>query len=397
MLPLDSLWLFFSSILVACLICGIGLVGSGSIRFKNSVSLQFQTLFLFCFITLLWFLIGHQLAFGDSITGWIGAPFRPDASGPARNHSPVFILFQAMFASTAAAVILGSAAERGRLRFLAFFLPLWSLLVYAPVAHWIWNPRGWLAGLGAVDFAGGIVVHVSSGVTALVLSSRLGRRADYFNLRLPSDLTSVYLGTFLVLIGWTGFNGGSAFAWNDQAVNAVIATLLAGVSGALTWLAIELLYPLRRPTLLGMSYGLISALVAVTPSAGYLGPRAPVLVGICASLACFYSIHVMNKLFKRDDPLEVFTSHGVAGLLGALLTPYFADPAKLRDAGIQFESVHSLFRANLVGALVVVVYGALVSWALTATLKKWIPLRVNPKQEDAGLDLSLHGERSRNS
>lgn len=300
-----------------------------------------------------------------------------------------------MFASTAGAVILGSTAERGRFRFLSFFLPLWSLCVYAPVAHWVWNPGGWLARLGAVDFAGGIVVHITAGVTALILSSCIGRRTDYFNLRPPGDLTSVYLGTFLVLIGWTGFNGGSAFAWNDQAANAVIATVLAGVSGALTWLAIELMYPLRRPTLTGISYGLISALVAVTPSAGYLGTRAPIIIGACAAIICFYSIHVMNKLFKRDDPLEVFTSHGIAGLIGAALTPYFADPAKLNVSGIHFGSISSLFRANLFSAVVVMAYSALVSWLLIIVLKKWCPLRVSSRQEDAGLDLSLHGEKAR--
>jgi len=396
MTPLDSLWLFFSSLLVACLICGIGLIGSGAIRFKNAVSLQFQTLFAFCLITLLWFLTGHKIAFGKSCLGLFGMPYYPAEGAPSGNYSPAFILFQAMFASTSAAVILGSTAERARLRFLALFLPLWVLAVYSPVAHWIWNREGWLAGLGAVDFAGGLVVHLSAGTSALVLSSMLGRRADYFNLRAPSDLTSIYVGTFLVLIGWTGFNGGSAFAWNQQAMDAVVATVLAGMSGALAWLAVELLYPLRRPTLTGVSYGLISALVAVTPSAGYLGFRAPILIGAIASIVCFYSIHVMNKLFKRDDPLEVFTSHGVAGLLGALITPLLADPTRLRASGVQFTSAQSMFLANLLGGMIVMAYSAAISWLLVLVLKRWAPLRATARQEDIGLDLSFHGEKVRN-
>ncbi len=394
---LSEIWTLLSAILVMAMVAGLGLIGSGVIRYKNSISILFQTFLAIPIVGLLWLFVGYSLSFGsESLAGLISNP----QFSWRQYREPgelVFIIFQMSFAITATALTLGSVAERIRQRAILLLLFLWPLLVYIPVAHWIWNESGWIhRQIGGYDFAGGIVVHITAGFSSLVLSNHLGRRKDYFNLRLPSNVGNVYLGIFLVLIGWLGFNGGSALEFNMVAMTAIINTFICAFAGCLTWLLLERLHPPNRINFLGITYGVICALVAITPSCSIVSGGSALLIGILSCFICFYSVRAMNRMFKVDDPLEVFSSHGIAGLVGALLTGLMFSEELLSPKASYEHMGGSLLLANLVASLAVAIYAMIMTYLVIRLISLIAPFRVSEKQENEGLDIVQHGEKYTN-
>jgi Amt family ammonium transporter len=393
---LSEFWTFLATILVMAMVAGLGLIGSGVIRYKNSISILFQTFLAIPIVGLVWLFVGYSMSFGsESLAGIISMP--QFTWNQFRDPSElIYIIFQMTFAITATALTLGSVAERIQQRSILLFLVLWPLFVYIPVAHWIWNEDGWIhSTIGGYDFAGGIVVHITAGFSSLVLSNHLGRRKDYFNLRLPSNVGNVYLGIFLVLIGWLGFNGGSALKMNLVAMTAILNTFICAFSGCLTWLLLERLHPPNRINFLGITYGVICALVAITPSCSVVSGGSAFFIGIISCFICFYSVRAMNRMFKVDDPLEVFSSHGIAGLLGALLTGLLFS-SDLMGPQTYNHLGGSLALANLVASIIVASYAMIMTYIIIKVIGLISGFRVSEKQEAEGLDIVHHGEKYTN-
>jgi Amt family ammonium transporter len=331
----DTAWVLISSALVlAMIVPGLALFYGGLVRSKNVLGTIMHSFVTLCLVSLLWIFAGYSLAFGPDVKGVIGSlnwaglqgvGLAPHAAyGPTIPHQ-AFMLFQMMFAAITPALITGAFAERMKFSALVIFTALWSLFVYCPVAHWLWG-GGWLAALGALDFAGGAVVHISSGISALVCVLVLGARQGYgVDYMAPHNLPMVLLGTGLLWFGWFGFNAGSALGANDTAVAAFLATHVAAATGALAWLAVEWVHR-GTPTVLGIASGAVAGLAMVTPGAGYIGPWSAVAVGLLAGSMCYWAI-IKKGAFGYDDSLDVFGIHGVAGVGGMLLTGFLASKA----------------------------------------------------------------------
>lgn len=383
----NYLWLIISILLVFTMPFGLALFYGGAVRFKNSISAMSQVALIFPIITILWFLIGHHLIFGQSVKGFFGMfesldhhlLFLSITDTTFNVPTLMFSLFQLLFAIIAVVIIMGAYLERTSLKFSLLFLSFWFLLVYCPVAHWVWSDHGWLKELGAVDFAGGIVVHITTGITALLLAILIGRRQDYFKLRKHYNNGFIFLGTFLIWFGWFGFNGGSTLLFDQSSMNALLSTLLAGCSGILAWVAIECLHTPHKISLTGICVGLISGLVAITPGADFMSPLQSLLCGAISGVVCNYSVRLIHPVWKVDDVLDVFSSHCVGGIIGSLLT------------GI-FHSGENTLLANIQGILSVLVYTLLVSFLIYKVLNYLVKARVQPLVEEKGLDIQEHGE-----
>lgn len=373
------MWTFFSSILVLFLIIGLGLHSSGHVRAKNSVSMLFQCFVAFPIVGLSWIFIGHSMAFSPSEVGIVG-DFSCSVSVIESCGSRQQLVFQMLFAVIANYVLLGALAERLTVKAFFAISVLWPLVIYAPVVHWVWGDGGWLSAWGAKDFAGGIVVHVNAGFAALAASIALGRRRDYFNLKLPSSLHSIFLGAMFIFLGWLGFNGGSVDSYNDIAQTAILNTLVAGFVGLLSWFCLEVLHPPNRTHMLGLSYGLICSLVAITPGAGELTIYTTLVISLITTVICFYSVRVMNRIFKLDDALDVFSSHGVAGFVGAAMSGFFI-----------WKSW-----SNTISGLIVATFSFFGTFILFKAFSLFFDLRVDSVCEDRGLDISHHGEKIMN-
>lgn len=399
----DTAWVLMSSALVlAMLMPGLALFYGGLVRSKNVLGTIMQSFMILAVVSLLWVLCGYSLAFGPDKGGVIGGLDWAGLSGvgaePHPSYGPTipheaFMLFQMMFAAITPALITGAFAERKRFSAMILFAAMWSLLVYAPVAHWIWG-GGWLAKMGALDFAGGAVVHISSGAAALVCALVLGKRRGYgTDYMAPHNLPMTLLGTGLLWFGWFGFNGGSALAANGVAVSALVATHTAAAMAALVWCLAEWLHR-GKPTVLGVASGAVAGLATVTPAAGYIGVFPAMVIGLCAGFACYFAI-VWKGRFGYDDSLDVVGIHGVGGLVGILATGVFA--SKAINAGGADGLLYgnpSLLGVQLLTAVAVAVFSAVGSYMILKTVDGITGLRIQPDEEATGLDLSQHNERA---
>lgn len=373
---IHDLFLFICFILLASLYSGLALFYSGSVRQRFALSPLVQALVVLACVFVGWQLLYEKLVLAESWQGVIGSPaafmLPVDGVNPA-----LFSMFHAFFCAIAVYLVLGAAVERLRLKASLLLAFLWPLLVYAPVAHWVWNRGGFLHLLGSVDFAGGIVVHVSAGVAALVLAIQCGRRTDYFNYRPRADQRMIFLGLTLILVGWCGFNGGSALMWGDTAIKAIHVTWMAAVGALLSGVIVEYAHTPHRVTLSQLGLTLMSALVMVTPAAGVISAGQAIILGLVAGPLMYYAQKIFHHVLRIDDGLDVFISHAVSGVIGALVTGMQIGPAALW--------------ANALACLVVATYTALLTWVIIKVMKYLFGVDV--RKHLGNIDISDHGER----
>ena len=386
-----------SAALVMFMTPGLSLFYGGLVRRKNVLSSIVHSFAALPLVSLQWLVVGYGLAFGTTQGGFIGAPEfagLTSIAGELRGTVPhlAFSAYQMMFAVITPALIAGAFAERIRFLAYALFVPLWATLVYDPVAHWVWGPGGWLGKLGALDFAGGTVVHLTAGISALVCALVMGKRIGYPHERhVPHNLTMALTGAGILWFGWFGFNAGSALAADGLASLALMNTHMGAAAGAFGWLLIEWKHR-GKATALGIASGLVAGLVAITPAAGFVAPWASAVIGFSAAGLCYVAV-VLKERLGYDDSLDAFGIHGVGGLWGALLTGVFADKS-LNPAGTDglLRGNPSLLGPQLVSIGVVAAYSALVTFLLLKVLDKLVGLRPKASDEREGLDASEHGE-----
>ena len=395
----DTAWLLVSSALVLLMTPALALFYGGMVRRKNVLSTIMHSMTAIPLISIAWVLIGYTLAFGPTQGGYIGGlKYLGMVGTPNDVHGTVptlaFAAFQMMFAVITPALISGAFAERMKFSAYCVFILLWSTLVYDPVAHWVWGDGGWLAKMGALDFAGGTVVHLTAGIAALVCALVIGKRAGYPKQRaLPHDLTMTLTGAGLLWFGWFGFNAGSALASGQLAALAFVATHLGAAGGALGWLVIEWIHR-GKPTALGVASGLVAGLVAITPASGYVAPWAAIVLGLAAGVVCYGGVLLKNR-FGYDDSLDAFGVHGVGGFAGAILTGVFAQKA-MNDAGADgalFGNVHQLV-VQAVACAATGVYSAVLTLGILKLIDATMGLRVTEAEEREGIDVAQHGEEA---
>ena len=399
----DTAWVLVSSAFVlAMLMPGLALFYGGLVRTKNVVGTIMQSVMILSVVSLLWILFGYSLAFGPDKGGVIGGLEWVGLSGVGSEPHPVygptiphqaFMLFQLMFAAIAPALITGAFAERKRFTSVILFAALWSVFVYVPLAHWIWG-GGWLAKLGALDFAGGAVIHISSGAAALVCAIVLGKRRGYgTDYMAPHNLPMTLLGTGFLWFGWFGFNGGSALGANGIAVSAIIATHAAAAMGAIAWCGAEWAHR-GKPTVLGVASGAVAGLATVTPAAGYIAPMSAIAIGLVAGMTCYAAI-VWKGRFGYDDSLDVVGIHGVGGVIGILATGLFASKV-VNPGGADglFFGNPGLFGIQLLVAAVTTIFSIIGTFVILKLVDSMTGLRVSSEEEATGLDLSQHNERA---
>jgi ammonium transporter, Amt family len=396
----DTAWLITASALVLFMtIPGLALFYGGLVRKKNIVSTLMQCFVIACLVAVLWVVAGYSLAFGPMTNGWVGdlsnaflQNLKPsDVTGTI--PTSVFIMYQMTFAIITPALIIGSFVERMKFSGMLVFMALWSLLVYAPIAHMVWG-GGLLAQWGVLDFAGGAVVHINAGVAGLVACLMLGKRKEWpknSELFHPSNITYTMVGASMLWVGWFGFNAGSALAANGQAGMAMLNTQVAAAVAALSWMITEWLQK-GKPSLVGISCGAVAGLVAITPAAGFVGIPGALMIGLVTGPLCLAGCTYLKEAFGYDDSLDVVGVHGIGGFIGAILAGVFAVAAVGGKSGwIEGNSAQVL--TQFYGSLFVVAYSAVVTAAILFVTKMTVGIRVAPKDEDSGLDLSAHGEK----
>ncbi len=398
----DSAWLLTATALVLFMtLPGLALFYAGLVRSKNVLSLLMQCFAITGVCSLLWFACGYSIAFGDggAANSWWGGLGKAFLLGVARDSltgsipEALFFMFQLTFAVITPALVIGAFAERMRFAAVLWFSAGWLLLVYAPVTHWIWG-GGWLAKLGVMDFAGGIVVHVNAGVAALVCALVLGRRRGFPQVAMPPhSLPITACGAGMLWVGWFGFNAGSALAANGSAAMAMLATHLGASSGALAWMFVEW-SRYGKPSMLGVMTGMVAGLGTITPASGFVGPAGAVVIGLTAGVVCFTATQILKRGLNIDDSLDVSPVHGVGGVVGSLLTGVFA-AVSLGGSGFSMAG-HSIAQQVGVQALGIgatMLWCGAVTWLLLKALQATVGLRVSEEQESEGLDLASHGER----
>lgn len=395
----DTAWMLVSTALVLLMtLPGIAFFYAGMVRRKSVINTMASVVAIAAVVSLLWFAAGYSLAFTPGST-WLGGLDRAwfaglgyykDAGQVAVSHvapnipESVYAMFQLTFAIITAALIVGAVVERMRFSALLLFIGLWSLVVYAPVAHWVWEPGGWLVQMGVLDFAGGAVVHINAGVAGLVAAYMLGVRKGYGREPFePFNLGLTMAGAGLLWVGWFGFNAGSAVAADGRAGLAMAVTHIAAAAGAVAWMLGEWVVR-ERPSLLGLCSGLVAGLVAITPAAGFVSPRDAVIIGTVAGLACYWGATGLKRLLNVDDSLDVFGVHGIGGIVGSLLTGLFASKT--------ISGVTGSVAVQALGVLAVGLYSALATAALLWLVKLLVGLRVDEDAERMGLDVAQHRE-----
>src|SRR5680860_1574389 len=398
----DTAWVLVSAALVMLMTPGLGFFYGGVVRKKNVLSTLMHSFFILCLIAVVWALWGFSLAFGEDKGGLIGGldfiglkgvGGEPHAFYGTTIPFSLFMVFQMMFAIITVALITGAFAERKRFKAFVLFSILWSTFVYSPVAHWVWAAGGWLFDYGALDFAGGTVVHIASGVTALVAARMLGKRVGFGREKMdPHDLTMTVLGAGLLWFGWYGFNAGSALAANGLAANAFVVTTLAAAMGALTWMTVSWIRH-GQPSVLGAAVGAIAGLVGITPAAGFVSPASAIVIGFGAGFLCFFAVDLLKEGAGIDDALDVFAVHGVGGIWGALATGIFAKQSinGIGADGLLYGNAEQLLK-QAVAVVAVVVYVAVASIVILKVIDIFVGLRVPEGEEVLGLDTSQHGE-----
>lgn len=398
----DNAWVLISAALVLLMTMpGLTLFYGGLVRAKNFLSVMVQVGAIAATASLLWVIAGYRLAFGDPTNGWIGTGdmwmlnhtldlLRGDTTVTERT----FALFQMTFAAITPALMVGAWVDRARFGWVVAFCAIWGLAVYAPVAHWMWG-EGWLATkIGAKDYAGGIVVHTTAGVSALVAAMLIGKRQGFpRTLMLPHSPSLTFAGAAMLWVGWFGFNGGSALTADDAASSAIIATHLGASAGALVWQLIEKV-KVGKATSVGFATGAIAGLASVTPAAGWISPGAAILIGVIAALVCFPMIQIVKKTLGIDDSLDVFAVHGIGGITGSLLLAVFLSPALGGNGYDEGSTMISQLAAQLVAVGAVAIWSAVASAVIAVLVSLAIPMRVSEDEEHEGLDLSSHGERA---
>ncbi len=393
----DTAWILTATALVLFMTMpGLALFYAGLVQKKNVLSVMMQCVGIAALASILWLVCGYSLAFsGDG--AWIGdfaksffpAALRDSVSGTL--PEPVFFIFQMTFAVITPALIVGAYVERIKFSAVLWFSGAWLLIVYAPVAHWVWG-GGWLAQQGTLDFAGGLVVHATAGASALLLAHMLGKRDGFpGDLHPPHNPGMTMIGAAMLWVGWYGFNGGSAVAANAQAGMAILVTHTAACAAAITWSAIEWLR-FGKPSMIGAVTGLIAGLATITPASGFVGPIGGLVLGVAGGAVCFYAVQLVKKSWKIDDSLDVFAVHGVGGILGTLLLAVFVSPS-LGGIGSDL-TMGAQLGAQVLGVGLTVIWSLVATFVLALAIKKTNGLRVREEDLSEGLDLSLHGERA---
>lgn len=395
----DTAWILTSSALVLLMtLPGLGLFYGGLVRGKNFLSVLLQVGAVAAVASLLWVLVGYTLAFGDTVGGYIGngrawmmidlGALRPGTTLPESTYA----LFQMTFAAITPALMVGAWVDRARFGWVVAFTALWSVLVYAPVAHWIWG-GGWMASMGVLDFAGGIVVHTTAGVSALVVALLLGRRQGFPGpALLPHAPGLTMLGAMMLWVGWFGFNGGSALTATDDAATAILNTHAGAATAALVWLLIERI-SFGKPTTIGFATGAIAGLATVTPAAGFISPGAAILLGAAAAVVCYFAIQLVKNRLRIDDSLDVFAVHGVGGMLGSILLGVFLSPSIGGTGYAEGLGMISMLGTQAFAVGAVALYSAIVTVVLALGIGLFLPMRVSEEDEHQGLDIASHGER----
>jgi len=399
----DLIWVSFSTLLVMLMVVpGLALFYGGLVRGKNVLSILLQVISTFTMAIAIWFLYGYSLAFtkSNAVIGGFSRLLFSDLTGLADQHWPMsgtipelsFATFQATFAGITCALIVGGIAERARYKAVLAFTAIWLTLGYLPIAHMVWAPGGWLFERGALDFAGGTVVHINSGIAGLVGAYYIGKRIGYGRESMqPHNLPMSMIGASLLWIGWFGFNAGSALAANQTAVLAFVNTLLASAAGVIAWVIVEWQYK-GKSSLLGAISGAIAGLVGITPAAGLVGINGAWIIGLASGTTCVWGVNGLKHWLGADDALDVFGIHGVGGITGALLTGVFNARA-LGGPGLKsMAEIPLQLWLQLEGVLVTVVWSALAAWLAFFLADKTCVMRVNAEVERDGLDIHLHGE-----
>lgn len=391
-------WILTASALVLLMtLPGLALFYGGLVHAKNVLSVLMQCFAICCVASVLWALCGYSLAFdGDgALIGGLGKVLLANLEAiraPTLLPESVFALFQMTFAIITPALVIGAFPERVTFPFVLAFTGGWLMLVYVPVAHWIWG-GGWLAGLGTLDFAGGIVVHTTAGVSALVLAVLIGPRRGFPSTLAPPHSPGMTMaGAGMLWVGWFGFNGGSALAADGSAANAILATHLAAAAGAMAWTGAEW-FKIRKPTSIGIVTGCVAGLATVTPAAGFVGPGGGLAIGALGGLVCFQATLFVKQRLRIDDSLDVFAVHGVGGMLGSLLLSLFALPA-LGGAGLGESDPWRQLGIQALAVAVTAAWSGLVTVGLTRVIGLVTPVRVDAEAEYEGLDIASHGERA---
>lgn len=398
----DTAWILISTALVMLMTPGLALFYGGMVRRKNVIHTIMMSFAVLALVSMLWVLYAYSLGFGPDIGGivggldWIGLKqvgLAPSDTYASTVPHLAFMMFQGMFAIITVALITGAVVERIKFSALLVFATLWMTLIYAPVAHWVWADGGWLANMGILDFAGGTVVHINAGFSALALVMLLRSRKGFLKVPMaPHNTPMVMLGAALLWFGWFGFNAGSSLAADGLAANAFVATNTAAAAAAFTWLLLS--WRQRRPTLLGAATGAVAGLVAITPAAGFVLPIAGIPIGIGAAAVCYYALLFIKTKLHFDDALDVFAVHGVGGIFGALATGIFATAALTGGAGGLLSGNGMQFLKQVVGIAAVGGFAFAGSWLIGKLVDVTIGLRVSETEETVGLDISQHGERA---
>ncbi len=392
-------WMLTSTALVLLMVPGLGMFYGGLVRTKNVLGTMMHSFSAMAVIGVLWVVVGYALSFGSNIlggfVGWNKDYFLLQGidSSIISEHIPeyVFAMFQGKFAIIAPALIAGSFAERVKFKSYLFFILLWSLLVYMPVAHWVWAPGGFLASMGAIDYAGGTVIHITAGVSGLVVAIYLGSRRGYPKTAMnPNNLVMTLMGAGLLWVGWFGFNAGSSISSGLDTARALTLTQVAAASGALGWMLIEGLHH-GKATSLGFVSGMLAGLVAITPAAGVVTPGGAILLGILAAAVCYLAIILKNKI-GYDDTLDVFGIHGIAGIIGALALVLFLRPGWIAEQAASWTHIGQLITQSW-AVLVSIIYSAAISIIIAVALEKTVGFRLSDSEEQAGIDRTEHAEQ----
>jgi len=398
----DTAWMLTSSGLVLFMtIPGLALFYAGMVRKKNLLATIMQSFAITCVVSVLWWAVGYSLAFTPGSTPYLGGLSRAffhgmrfvfDAKTPQLTVShlaltipeSVYAMFQMTFAIITPALICGAFAERMKFSAMLVFMSIWSIVVYAPVAHWVWEPSGWLAGMGILDYAGGTVVHINAGIAALVCALVLGKRIGYGReFMAPHNLALTMIGASMLWVGWFGFNAGSAVAADGRAGLAMMVTQLATAAAALGWMFTEWVLK-GKPSVLGIASGAVAGLVAITPASGFVDPNGSIIIGLAAGVVCYFSATSLKHALGYDDSLDAFGVHCVGGILGALLTGVLANK--------EISGLDASLATQAIGVGTTLVYSGVVSYVLLKIIDATLGLRVTEEEERMGLDVSIHGE-----
>ena len=401
----NTAWILTSTALVLFMtLPGLALFYGGLVRSKNVLSILMQCFAIAGVSSLLWLIVGYSLAFGEG-GAYIGDFSKVMLSGIGRDTlagdipESLFMLFQMTFAVITPALIIGGFAERMRFSAVLLFSAIWLLAVYVPVTHWVWG-GGWLAEMGLYDFAGGVVVHITAGVAALVAALVLGPRKGFPTTAMPPhNMTMTVTGAGMLWVGWFGFNGGSALGANGDAAMAMLVTHISSATGALVWMFIEW-KKFGKPSALGAVTGMVAGLGTITPASGFVGPGGALVIGLAAGVVCFYATQYVKRVLKIDDSLDVFPVHGVGGILGTFMVGIFASTELGVFSGFGFadgiESIGGQLKVQLIGIVATIAYTAIVTYVILKLVSVFTALRVSEEDEVEGLDTTSHEEKGYN-